>query len=199
MGGRDDALDPEALRRDIVYDATLPGGAYRFSTTWGLFSPKGVDEGSRLLLEQIEIGPRDRTLDLGCGCGVIGLDAARRAPEGWALLVDKDFVAVEYARRNAEANGIANAESRLSNGCSHVPEREFDNVFSNLPAKVGNELLALFVLDARDRLRPGGQLVVVTISALRDHMKRLFREVLGNYEKVKQGKTHTVSRAFREG
>ena len=39
-------------------------------------------------------------LDLGCGYGVLGLNMAKSAPDGHTLMVDKDFVAVDYAEKN---------------------------------------------------------------------------------------------------
>lgn len=193
-------LDPAyiaALRRDIVFTATVRGQPLTFHSTWGLFSPREVDEGTRLLLEHVEVNPADCSLDLGCGYGPIGLTLARLAPAGRHLLVDKDFVAVDYARRNAQVNAIDNCEVLLSNGFSHVGERRFDLVASNLPAKVGKEMLYLYLYDALAHLEPGGRLYVVTISGLRAFIKRAFEEVFGNYDKVKQGKSYTVGLAVK--
>jgi 16S rRNA G1207 methylase RsmC len=47
-------------------------------------------------------------------------------------------------------------------------------------------------------MKPGGQMVVVTINGLRDFIKRNFKEVFGNYKKLKQGKAYTVARAIKE-
>ena len=69
---------------------------------------------------------------------------------------------------------------------------------ASLPAKAGNEMLSIILHEARDHLREGGRFYVVTISGLKDYIKRNFREVFGNYKKVKQGKTYTVSLAVRE-
>jgi 16S rRNA G1207 methylase RsmC len=186
------------LREDIVFDETLRGQHLRLHSTWGLFSPRQVDEGSRLLIDHLEIGPAFDCLDLGCGYGVLGLIMARLAPAGRTTMVDKDFVAVEYARKNAHLNRIDNCEVFLSNGFSAIGERRYDLIVSNLPAKVGRELLYLYLYDAREHLRPGGAFYVVTISGLRRFIERGFREVFGNYDKVKQGKSYTVARAVRQ-
>jgi 16S rRNA G1207 methylase RsmC len=192
---------PEFLRRlreDIVFEETLRDQNLRLHSTWGLFSPRQVDEGSRLLLEHLEISADDDCLDLGCGYGVLGLAMARLAPAGHTVLVDKDYVAVEYARKNAHLNDIDNCEAFLSNGFSEIGDRRFDLIVSNLPAKVGKELLYLYLYDALEHLRPGGALYVVTISGLRRFIERGFREVFGNYDKVKQGKSYTVAKGVRE-
>jgi 16S rRNA G1207 methylase RsmC len=191
-----DQLDQ--LRRDIVFEAELGGRTLRLHSTWGLFSPRELDEGTRLLLERLEVDPDADCLDLGCGYGAIGLALAALAPQGQTLLVDKDFIAVDYANGNARRNDLANARAILSNGFDQVPRgRRFDLIASNIPAKVGKELLALLLHDARDRLKPGGRLYVVTINGLREFMQRNLREVFGNYDKLKQGTHYTVAMAER--
>jgi len=191
-------LDIERLRLDLVFTESLHGDDLTFHTRWGLFSPRGIDEGTRLLLDHIEVPPDADCLDLGCGYGPIGLTLARLAPRGHTTMVDRDFVAVDYARANAERNRITNIEALLSDGLEALEGRRFGLVASNLPAKVGNEAYTILLHDAERALRPGGRIVVVTISGLRRFIERAFLEAFGNYEKVKQGRTHTVSMATRQ-
>ncbi len=198
MTARATGGDPVArLREDILFETRLKGRPLTFRSTWGLFSPREVDEGSRLLLDHLEVEDHQDCLDLGCGYGPLGITLAALAPRGRALLVDKDFVAVEYARRNIEGNGLVNAEAVLSNGFSAVGQRRFDVVVSNLPAKVGKELLSILLHDARRHLRPGGRLCVVTVNGLRRFIERNFKDVFGNYDKLKQGAHYTVAMARR--
>jgi 16S rRNA G1207 methylase RsmC len=111
------------------------------------------------------------------------------------LLVDKDFVAVEFSRKNIQVNGLNNAEAMLSNGFSHVGNRGFNLVASNIPAKVGKELLSILLQDSLNHLRDGGRLYVVTVNGLRKFIERNFKEVFGNYRKLKQGAHYTVALA----
>ena len=185
----------QQLKADIIFSADLVGHRFEFATTWGLFSPRRVDDGTQLLLEHIEIHPGETCLDLGCGYGPMGLSMARLAAPGLCTLVDKDFVAVQYSQRNAERNGINNVECLLSNGFDQISERRFDVVASNLPAKVGRELLYTYLLDAHRQLNPGGRLYVVTITGLRRFIEKGFKEVFGDYAKLKQGREYTVALA----
>ncbi len=186
------------LRADIQFEDSLAGRRLRFRTTWGLFSPRAIDEGTRLLAEHMEIAEHADCLDLGCGYGPIGLLMAAAAPGGRTLMLDKDFVAVDYANQNADLNGLSNARAQLSNGFDQVDRSlRFDAIASNIPAKVGKELLTLYLHDALELLRPEGQLYVVTINGLRQFMKRNLQEVFGNYEKLKQGRSYTVARAVK--
>jgi 16S rRNA G1207 methylase RsmC len=185
----------ERYRQDLRFDVILRGEHLSLRSTWGLFSPKAVDEGTRLLLEHMTVGGADHCLDLGCGYGPIGLTLARCAPAGTTLMVDKDFVAVDYAQRNIVDNGITNAAAKLSNGFDQIGDRTFDLIASNLPAKTGKELYYLYFVDALARLRPDGRFYVVVITGLRRFIERAFLEVFGNYEKIKQGRQYTVALA----
>ncbi|MEW8323452.1 MAG: methyltransferase [Candidatus Thiodiazotropha taylori] len=191
-----DTTKLDKLRKDIVFSADLAGEKLIFHSTWGIFSPKEIDVGTQLLVNLLEIEPGDSCLDLGCGYGPIGLYMARRAYQGETLLVDKDFMAVDYANANARRNNLTNAKAILSNAFDQIDSQlEFDVIASNIPAKVGKEMLSLILNDAYSRLKPGGKLYVVTINGLRQYMKRNLTDVFSDYKKLKQGKTYTVALA----
>ena len=189
----------EHWREDIHFRQDVLGKPFDFATTWGIFSPQKLDDGSLMLLDYVDFQADDDSIDLGCGYGVLGMTAARECPNGQHTLIDKDFMAVEYARLNCEKNGLKNVDVHLSNGFNHVAkDKGFSLVMSNLPAKVGKEQHYLYFLDAYARMRQGGRFYVVTINGLRQFMKRSFTEVFGNSEKVKQGKTYTITMATKD-
>lgn len=193
-----DAKQIAAYRKDIQFTETLCGNTLNFTSTWGIFSPREIDEGTQLLLKYIKINPTDDCFDLGCGYGPIGLSLAKMAPQGRTLMVDKDFMAVEYSNKNAALNQITNANAMLSNGFQHIdPQQQFDVVVSNVPAKVGKEMMSMMLYDAYQHLKPKGRIYLVTINGLRQYMKRNLQDVFGNYKKIKQGKTYTVSFAHK--
>ncbi|MDE0554530.1 MAG: methyltransferase [Candidatus Poribacteria bacterium] len=187
----------DASSREVEFRAALRGFPVTFAATWGLFSPKGIDAGTALLIEHIEPQEGDTCLDLGCGYGAIGISIAKCTPTATVYMVDKDFVAVDYAGKNVARNQLSNCHVLLSNGFSHLPDIQFDLITSNLPANVGKELLQIFLTDAKQYLKPNGRLYVVTISGLREFIKRNFLNIFGNYQKVKQRHTHTVAMATR--
>jgi 16S rRNA (guanine1207-N2)-methyltransferase len=185
-------------RQDINFRQDVLGKPFDFATTWGIFSPEKLDDGSLMLLDHVDFQTADNSIDLGCGYGVLGMTAARECPDGQHLLIDKDFVAVEYARLNCQKNGLTNTHVQLSNGFNDVDkDKRFSLVMSNLPAKVGKEQHYLYLLDAYERMEVGGRFYVVTINGLRQFMKRAFTEVFGNADKVKQGKTYTITKAVK--
>ena len=186
------------IREDIVFSETLKDIPFVFHSTWGIFSPRNIDDGTLMLLKYLDIKETDDCLDLGCGYGPLGLTMAKLAPKGTTTLVDKDFKAVEYSNLNAELNQIKNAEALLSNGFDQIKKRKFNVVVSNIPAKVGNEMLSLFLYDAFQQMKHGGKIYVVTITGLRKYIKRNFEDVFGNYKKLKQGPNYTVAMAIKE-
>ncbi len=186
----------EQYRQDIQFTATLSGHPFSFKSTWGIFSPREIDAGTHLLMKHIKIKPTDDCFDLGCGYGPIGLTMAKIAHKGKTLLVDKDFMAIEYSNKNARLNNLDNAKAFLSNGFQHVDANlRFDVVASNVPAKVGKEMMSLMLHDAYQYLKADGKIYLVTVNGLRQYMKRNLKEIFGNYKKVKQGKTYTVHMA----
>ena len=113
--------------------------------------------------------------------------------------MDKDFVAIELANHNAKLNHISNANAYLSDAFSQVSERDyFDQIISNVPAKVGREQLSIMLYDAYDSMVPGGKITFVTINGLRNFIKDNFRSVFGNYKKIKQGQKYTISQAIKQ-
>jgi 16S rRNA (guanine1207-N2)-methyltransferase len=103
----------------------------------GIFAWDRLDDGTRALVSAMEIGSGERVLDLGCGTGLAGVAAARRAPEGWITLVDVDVRATTAARRTLAANGITNAEVHLSDAGADFPSGTFDVVVTNPPFHQG--------------------------------------------------------------
>lgn len=187
------------LKKDIVFNVSVRGHDLELHSTWGLFSPEKIDTGSELLLKHVEVSSDDEVLDLGCGYGALSMPIAKMAVNGKVHMVDKDFVAVEYAKKNADINNIPNAEAYLSNAFSNVDkDAKFDLIVSNVPAKVSREMLWIMLEEAKLHLKEGGRIYVVVISGLKEFIKRNFKDTFGNYKKVKQGKTHAVYYAVRE-
>lgn len=187
------------LKQDLTIEANLLNHKLSFNTRWGVFSPREIDDGTLLLMKYIGAEPSDVCLDLGCGYGPIGLALAKHCTEGEVHMVDKDFVAVELSNINAQLNNLPNAKAYLSDAFTQVPsDLKFDQIISNVPAKVGREQLSIILYDALDALKPSGKITFVTINGLRDFIKTNFKSVFGNYKKLKQGQKYTISQAIKQ-
>lgn len=190
--------DIPKLKKDLSIQTTLLGHDLTLKTRWGVFSPRTIDDGTLLLMKYLEVAKKDKCLDLGCGYGPIGLAVAKSCPQGEVHMVDKDFVAVELSNNNAKLNHIDNVQAYLSDAFLSVnKDNYFDQIISNVPAKVGREQLSIILYDAYDALKPGGKITFVTINGLRHFIKDNFKSVFGNYKKLKQGQKYTISQAIK--
>jgi 16S rRNA G1207 methylase RsmC len=192
-------IDIPKLKQDLSIQTNLLGHDLTLKTRWGVFSPRAIDEGTLLLMKYLNFTKDDKCLDLGCGYGPIGLSVAKSCPDGEVHMVDKDFVAVELSNNNAKLNNINNAQAYLSDAFLSVnKDNYFDQIISNVPAKVGREQLSIILYDAYDALKPGGRITFVTINGLRHFIKDNFKSVFGNYKKLKQGQKYTISQAIKK-
>lgn len=190
--------DIPKLKQDLSIQTNLLGVDLTLKTRWGVFSPRVIDDGTELFMKYLTIADDDKCLDLGCGYGPIGLAVAKSCPQTEVHMVDKDFVAVELSNINAKLNHIDNAQAYLSDAFLNVNKTNyFDQILSNVPAKVGREQLSIILYDAYDALKLGGKITFVTINGLRHFIKDNFKSVFGNYRKLKQGQKYTISQAFK--
>jgi 16S rRNA (guanine1207-N2)-methyltransferase len=140
---------------------TLRGRTYTFMTDAGVFSKKGVDYGSKVLIEALDISEHSEVLDVGCGYGPIGLAAASLAVRGKVTMVDINERALELSRMNAEYNRVSNVEIMQSNMLDAVIDRSFDVVVTNPPIRAGKETVHRIFEQSLHVLRPGGALWIV--------------------------------------
>ncbi len=144
-----------------IIEEMLRGKRLSFETDAGVFSKKGVDYGSKVLIDAMELSPDAEVLDVGCGYGPIGLSAALMVPDGRVTMIDINERAVELAKRNAERNRIRNVRIVKSDLLAEVKDDEFDVVLTNPPIRAGKETVHRIFEQAHDVLKPGGALWIV--------------------------------------
>lgn len=138
------------------------GQQVSLETRPGLFSPEHVDRGTLAMLSHVKIASGMRIMDLGCGCGVVGIVAAKIAGEENVFMSDADPMAVETARRNAERNGVSGVQVCVSDGFQSVDASGFDLILSNPPYQTDFSVAKGFIEKGFNRLKIGGKLYMVT-------------------------------------
>ncbi|MDR5677037.1 MAG: methyltransferase [Armatimonadota bacterium] len=189
---------PQVPSRPRVVELEFGGRRFQFLTDRGVFSYRGVDRGTRLLLEALEVGPEDEVLDLGCGYGVVGIVAASLAVRGRAVLVDINPRAVQLARENARRCGVLNVEVLQGDLYEPVAGRTFDVIATNPPIRAGRAVVRAMVEGAPAHLKPGGSFYLVARTAQgAKTLGRLVAEVFGEAEEVERGGGYRVYRGTR--
>ena len=156
------------------------GQQVSLETRPGLFSPEHVDRGTLAMLSHVKIASGMRIMDLGCGCGVVGIVAAKIAGEENVFMSDADPMAVETARRNAERNGVGGVQVCVSDGFQSVDASGFDLILSNPPYQTDFSVAKGFIEKGFNRLKIGGKLYMVT--KRREWYKNKLISVFGGVE-----------------
>lgn len=151
-----------------------------------VFSKGELDEGTRLLLEAVEVHVTDDALDIGCGAGIIGLHIARKATRGSVTMVDANLAAVAVARRNAEESGLSNIRVLPGDGAQAVLSDRFDLVVTNPPFHQGGlqttAIAERFMREAAQVLRRSGRFYLVANRFLK--YEPLLRELFADVREV---------------
>ncbi len=141
----------------------------------GVFSRKGLDEGTALLLDYLHALPAPeaaRGLDFGCGAGVIGAAVKRWWPDASVTLVDANALALEATHRTLVANDVDRDDVRVAatdvfafEDAAVAPTDGYTHILSNPPFHQGVQTdyraVEEFLRGARQQLAPGGWLLLV--------------------------------------
>lgn len=166
---------------DNVLTEKIKGVELSFKTRPGVFSKGGLDLGSKLLMENVNL-PSDKRLiaDLGCGSGIIGLFAAKLAPATHVHLLDVNLRFIELARENAELNNLSNVEVYLSDQFSAVESRTYQLILSNPAQHLGNQFLEETASECFKHLKIEGEVYWVIQKHMKSFIVRLFEKYFQN-------------------
>jgi 16S rRNA (guanine1207-N2)-methyltransferase len=160
-------FDDPYFKSRLAY--THGGHDFQFDTAALLFSPFRIDAATQLLLSYVvqQAGQARKILEIGCNYGVVGIVLAALNPHAHVTMVDKDLLALRYARHNAELNRVANLEVLGSIGVESIAARSFDLIVGHLPSKIGDRAIEHdFILRPLELLVPGSSYWVTAESQL---------------------------------
>lgn len=160
----------------MTINVNIMGESLTLETRPGLFSPEHADRGTLAMLSMVELQPGMRVMDLGCGCGIVGITAAKKCGAENVVMSDVDPNAVEAARENAERNGVDGVKIVVSDGFDGVDEVGFDLILSNPPYQTDFAVAKKFIEKGFNRLKVGGKMVMVTkrLDWYRNKLKAIF-------------------------
>jgi len=132
---------------------------FSFMTDHGVFSKKGLDFGSRLLIESTIDLSFDKALDLGCGYGPIGIILKSFNFKAMVDMVDINLRAIELAEENARNNHVT-VNVFESNGFDNITSK-YDLIVTNPPIRTGKKVIYKMFEDAGQHLTDNGSLYMV--------------------------------------
>jgi len=128
-----------------------------FFTDNGVFSKKGLDFGTRTLLETIPL-LSGRVLDFGCGYGPIGI-YIKKNNECTVDMIDINERSLDLAKKNALKNKV-DVNIFKSDIYSNIKEK-YDFIITNPPIRVGKNILYEILMTAKSHLVKNGELWLV--------------------------------------
>jgi 16S rRNA (guanine1207-N2)-methyltransferase len=178
--------DRPRRRHEVTFQVRMdPDTSLRFLSRPGVFSYGRFDDGARALVETMEVRPGERVVDIGCGCGTNGVWAARRSgPTGFTVFVDSNVRAVALAEINARANGVEAFQAVAAPAAEGVEKGGSDVALANPPYYAQLSIAQQFIDAARELLRPGGRLYLVTKQP--DQVGPMVAELFGRTEVVER-------------
>ncbi len=129
-----------------------------FMVDHGVFSPKKLDFGSRLLITSIIDKIHGKCLDIGCGYGPIGI-ILNKLTKCKFDMIDVNRRAVDLANKNIEKNS-ANCRAFFSDSIEEI-EGLYENIICNPPIRAGKKIIFSIYQQAYEKLVHGGSLFIV--------------------------------------
>lgn len=163
------------------FEIVAAGDTLTLDTMPGVFAGSRLDAGTQLLLDNLEVHPGSRVLDVGCGVGIIGLRASQMGASH-VDLVDANLLAIQAASRNLERLGVA-GRTVASDVFSSVAGERYDLITSNPPFHRGKQIdysvADRLIHEAPSHLTPDGRLLIVANAFLAygKKMEAVFRHV----------------------
>ena len=189
---------PQIASDKRVHETVLRGHKLRFATDAGVFSKTGIDYGSRVLIEAMDIPTGARVLDVGCGYGPIGISASLMNQSGTVTMIDVNERAVLLAKENAALNGADNVQVLQSDVYEAVRGQQFDVIVTNPPIRAGKAVVHRILEEAFPLLSAGGSIwVVIQKKQGAPSAAAKLEEVFGNCKEVTKDKGYRILKAAR--
>jgi 16S rRNA G1207 methylase RsmC len=138
--------EPKSEYQPKQIELDVAGEVFKVSTASGTFSPLRLDVGTSVLIDHLELAPKDgNILDLGCGWGAIALNLAKHSPKAKVWAVDVNNRSLELTAENTRFgskrdellwNLVKPANSNRKEGASRVT--------SWLAASLGEKRICIF-------------------------------------------------------
>ena len=149
------------LKSDInKIDTKIKDISFSFYTDNGVFNKKGLDYGTRLLLENIDFEGSKSFLDVGCGCGPIGIYISLLDNNYTVDMIDVNERAIHLAKMGLKLNKIENANVFISDAYTNI-DGKYDMIITNPPIHAGKSKVYEIISEAKNHLNTGGSLYIV--------------------------------------
>ena len=167
---------------------------YYFYTDNGVFSKGELDYGTELLLKTFKYTyPQDKkALDIGCGCGPIGIYLSKLGFNVDMTDVNEKTINLSKKALNEQ---MLKANVFKSDAYENINNR-YDYIISNPPIRVGKEKLYEIIMNAKKHLNENGEVwLVVRKKQGADSLVRDMKEIYKTVNVINKKKGFCVIKA----
>ncbi len=159
----------------------------------------GGDRIRKVLLDQADLRPHDRVLDVGCGTGTLGLLIKRLYPGVEAVGLDPDPKALTRARRKARKAAVAIQFDQGFSDDLPYHDSSFDRVFSSFMFHhLAPEEKEKTLREVRRVLKPGGTLHLVDFTESESDVRGSLVRVPHSSERMKDNSEERILILLRQ-
>ncbi|HQK52962.1 MAG TPA: class I SAM-dependent methyltransferase [Sedimentibacter sp.] len=173
-----------------------------FYTSNSVFSKKGVDFGSMLLVETILNENENFSgsiLDLGCGYGPLGIIVAKKLRKSFVTMCDVNERALELSRMNAKENKVDDRIKVIASSAFENIKDNYDIIMTNPPIRAGKNVVFSFYEGAYEHLNDGGKLyVVIQKKQGAPSTKAKLESLFGNFETADKKSGYFIFRCIKK-
>ncbi len=158
-------LQEQSLKQSEMAQFNLQHGAFKFAfcSIPGVFNHGQLDQGTALLLENLEHVQQGKVLDFACGAGIIGAALKLRYPQIQLFATDISALAVASTSATLALNQLAGEVLAADGLVQTLPN--FDHIVSNPPFHTGLKtdlsIAEQFIRDSKAKLNQQGSLTLV--------------------------------------
>ncbi len=172
----------------------------KYKTDNGVFSKKGVDFGSSLLVHTFldnNENSSKKLLDVGCGYGVMGITINYFLRDLSLTMVDINLRALSLAEENSK---VLEKDCKVfeSNALDNITENQ-DYIICNPPIRAGKETIYKIYEQSYEYLNHSGELyIVIQKKQGADSSKKKLTEVYGNCEVIAKKSGYQILRCIKK-
>lgn len=179
------------------YDISINNTQIKVAALPGVFSQKGLDKGTKVLLDNFPEITGHSILDFGCGSGVIASFIGKRYPNIELNLLDVSALAIASAEKTLNLNQLQ-GNVFASNSLSEVTKK-YSTVISNPPFHQGvttnYQATENFLKGIKTYLNNKGEVIVVANSFLK--YEPIMKNAIGITKKLITTKGFTIYHSYR--
>jgi 16S rRNA (guanine1207-N2)-methyltransferase len=154
---------PRSKKQKFKVQLTLNNKNFEFFTASGMFSPRKVDLGTRVLLKNANIPDKGVIADLGCGYGIIGITISKINPSLTVHFYDINKRAIRLAKENIVLHGLKQFAVFEGDYIEKLREKgqKYDAVYINPPIKIGQDAFIPHIISAIEFLKKKSSIFIV--------------------------------------